>query len=117
MATTNTPATIPSYDDVTAAFARIRREGGVLWDVEHPLRDFAIAAGWVATVTRDAERMAAYRLLDQPAPLGYYDDTIDKLHLAIELLRRQRAIDHGDAPVCLDPVAARSQAMREAVRS
>lgn len=91
------PIPIPSHDEVCVAFARIKREGGLMWDHEHPLRDFVLAAQ-NADITRSAERLAAYRQAGSPAPLGYYDDMLDMLHLAIERLERQRAIDHGDAP-------------------
>lgn len=86
----------PSYDDVLQAFARIRADGGVWWDARHPLRDFELAAQ-SADIRRSAARLAAYRLGGQAAPLGYYDEMIDALHVAIEMLERQREIDHGGA--------------------
>lgn len=102
----------PSYDETVGAFDVIKRSK--FWDIDHDLRDFVLASR-SADVSFDASRMAAYRLMGKPAPLGYYDDAIDRLHAAIEMLLRQRAIDHGDAPVQLHPAAASSQAMRDAI--
>lgn len=92
---------VPSHDDVATAFARVRADAqasGDPWGQRHPLSDFLRVADQVGTVTRDCERMAAYRLHATPVPLGYYDDTIEKLETAIARLQQQRAIDHGDAP-------------------
>lgn len=87
----------PSYEDVCSAFARIR-EKDPNWDLNHPERDFALAAGLMAILRGDLARLAAYRLAGEPPPLGYYDGVRDKLHHALELVERQRRNDHGDAP-------------------
>lgn len=94
-------SSVPSYEDVTSAFDRIRADAcvaGDTWCQRHPLGDFIRVSDRIGSVARDCERLAAYRLLPEPAPAGYYDDTIEKLEAAIALLQQQRAIDHGDLP-------------------
>lgn len=89
---------IPSYEDVTEAFSRIRAAGGVLWDIEHPQRRFILAAERASGVTRDLERIAAYRLIGGVPPCGYYDHVLSELHRAIKFVLAERTADHGNAP-------------------
>lgn len=100
-----TDENIPSYEDVIAVFGTIRQQSG--WDYEHPLRRFVHASTW-ANITRECERIAAYRLKGSVPPLGYYDEILDHLHYAIDLLMKERQADHGDAPICLrDPMSVK----------
>lgn len=116
MTTTTKATTPPSYDDVQTAFARIRAEGGVCWDHEHPLRRFELAAS-ASSIRFDAQRLASYRLAGQTPPLGYYDDVRDMLHAALEMIEAERRADHGDAAMCLAaPKSLALLAAKEAAR-
>lgn len=103
---------IPSREDVESAFDRIRTEGHGHWEYHHPLRRFLLAADWAAHIYPECARLAAYRFAAKTPPLGYYDYILDELHLAIELLMKERERDHGDAPQCLYPGSERSKFLR-----
>lgn len=104
---------IPSYEDVSTAFSRIRATPK--WDHEkgHPDKRLVLAGEWAETVVGDCKRIAAYRLLSARPPLVYYDETIDKLEMIIEMLKDERRKDHGDAIVAVNPQNAFSRKYRD----